>query len=49
MAAQSPPPRHEGTPPTSLDRLIGQWEQLRSQLRAWWDRLTEADLMRIGG
>ncbi len=49
MAAQSPPPRHEGTPPTSPDRLTGQWEQLRPQLRAWWDRLTEADLMQIGG
>jgi uncharacterized protein YjbJ (UPF0337 family) len=49
MAAQSPPPRHEGTPPTSPDQLTGQWEQLRPQLRAWWDRLTEADLMQIGG
>jgi uncharacterized protein YjbJ (UPF0337 family) len=29
--------------------LIGQWEQLRPQLRTWWDRLTEADLMQIGG
>jgi uncharacterized protein YjbJ (UPF0337 family) len=29
--------------------LAGQWEQLRPQLRSWWDRLTEADLMAIEG
>jgi uncharacterized protein YjbJ (UPF0337 family) len=49
MAAQPPPPRREGTPPTSPDPLTGQWEQLRPQLRSWWDRLTEADLVQIGG
>jgi hypothetical protein len=48
MAAQ-PPPRHEATPSTSGDPLAGQWEQLRPQLRIWWDRLTEADLVQIGG
>lgn len=48
MAAQ-PPPRHEGNPPPNADPLTGQWEQLRPQLRAWWDRLTEADLAQIGG
>jgi uncharacterized protein YjbJ (UPF0337 family) len=49
MAAQPPPPRREGTPPTRPDPLTGQWEQLRPQLRSWWDRLTEADLVQIGG
>jgi uncharacterized protein YjbJ (UPF0337 family) len=49
MAAQPPPPRHEGNPPPKADPLAGQWEQLRPQLRAWWDRLTEADLAQIGG
>jgi uncharacterized protein YjbJ (UPF0337 family) len=49
MAAQPPPPRHEGNPPPNADPLTGQWEQLRPQLRSWWDRLTEADLAQIGG
>jgi uncharacterized protein YjbJ (UPF0337 family) len=49
MAAQPPPPRREGNPPTSPDPLTGPWEQLRPQLRSWWDRLTEADLAQIGG
>lgn len=49
MAAQPQPPRREATPPTSGDPLAGQWEQLRPQLRSWWDRLTEADLEQIGG
>jgi uncharacterized protein YjbJ (UPF0337 family) len=48
MAAQ-PPPRPEANPSASGDPLAGQWEQLRPQLRSWWDRLTEADLMAIGG
>jgi uncharacterized protein YjbJ (UPF0337 family) len=48
MAAQ-PPPRQEPHPPTSGEPLTSQWEQLRPQLRSWWDRLTEADLMQIGG
>ena len=49
MAAQAPQPRREATPPTTPDPLAGQWEHLRPQLRAWWDRLTEADLVQIGG
>jgi uncharacterized protein YjbJ (UPF0337 family) len=49
MAAQPQPPRREGTPPASPDPWTGQWEQLRPQLRSWWDRLTEADLVQIGG
>jgi uncharacterized protein YjbJ (UPF0337 family) len=49
MATQPPPPRREATPSTSGDPLAGQWEQLRPQLRSWWDRLTEADLMQIDG
>jgi uncharacterized protein YjbJ (UPF0337 family) len=49
MAAQSPPPRREATPSTTGDPLKDQWEQLRPQLRSWWDRLTEADLMAIEG
>lgn len=49
MAAQPQPPRREGTPSTSGDPLTGQWEQLRPQLRSWWDQLTEADLMAIDG
>ena len=48
MAAQ-PPPRREATPSTSGDPLADQWEQVRPQLRSWWDRLTEADLMEIDG
>jgi uncharacterized protein YjbJ (UPF0337 family) len=49
MAAQPQPPRREANPSTSGDPLTSQWEQLRPQLRSWWDRLTEADLMQIGG
>jgi uncharacterized protein YjbJ (UPF0337 family) len=49
MAAPPQPPRREATPSTSGDPLAGQWEQLRPQLRSWWDRLTEADLVQIGG
>jgi uncharacterized protein YjbJ (UPF0337 family) len=49
MATQPQPPRREATPPTSPDPLTGQWEHLRPQLRSWWDRLTEADLVQIGG
>jgi uncharacterized protein YjbJ (UPF0337 family) len=49
MAAQPQPPRPEAHPPTSGDPLTSQWEQLRPQLRSWWDRLTEADLAQIGG
>jgi uncharacterized protein YjbJ (UPF0337 family) len=49
MAAPPEPPRREATPPTTPDPLAGQWEQLRPQLRSWWDRLTEADLAQIGG
>jgi len=49
MAAEPQPPRREATPSTSGESLTGQWEQLRPQLRSWWDRLTEADLMAIDG
>jgi uncharacterized protein YjbJ (UPF0337 family) len=49
MAAQPQPPRHEATPSTTGDSLKDQWEQLRPQLRSWWDQLTEADLMAIDG
>jgi uncharacterized protein YjbJ (UPF0337 family) len=49
MATQPQPPRREAPPSTSGDPLAGQWEQLRPQLRSWWDRLTEADLMTIDG
>jgi uncharacterized protein YjbJ (UPF0337 family) len=49
MAAQSQPPRRETTPSATGDPLKDQWEQLRPQLRSWWDRLTEADLMAIDG
>jgi uncharacterized protein YjbJ (UPF0337 family) len=49
MAAQPQPPRREATSSTSGDPLASQWEQLRPRLRSWWDRLTEADLMQIGG
>jgi uncharacterized protein YjbJ (UPF0337 family) len=46
------PPQHPGgetTPPAHPDPLTGQWEQLRPQLRSWFDRLTEADVGQIGG
>jgi uncharacterized protein YjbJ (UPF0337 family) len=49
MATQPQPPRREAPPSTSGDSLKDQWEQLRPQLRSWWDRLTEADLMAIEG
>jgi uncharacterized protein YjbJ (UPF0337 family) len=49
MAAQPQPPRREGSPSASGDPLTAQWERLRPQLRTWWDRLTEADLMQIDG
>ena len=49
MAAQPQPPRREAHPSTSGDPLSGQWGQLRPQLRSWWDRITEADLMAIDG
>ena len=49
MAAQPQPPRRETTPSATGDPLKDQWEQLRPQLRSWWDRLTEADLMAIDG
>ena len=49
MAAQPQPPRREATPSTGGDPLAGQWEQLHPKLRSWWDRLTEADLVQIGG
>jgi uncharacterized protein YjbJ (UPF0337 family) len=49
MAAPPEQPRREATPPKRPDTLAGQGEDLRSQLRSWWDRLTEADLAQIGG
>jgi uncharacterized protein YjbJ (UPF0337 family) len=49
MATQPQQPRGEANPPTSPDPLAGLWEQLRPQLRSWFDRLTEADLVQIGG
>lgn len=49
MGTPSEPSRREATPPTTPDSLASQWEQLRPQLRSWWDRLTEADLVQIGG
>jgi uncharacterized protein YjbJ (UPF0337 family) len=49
MATPSEQPRREATPPTTNDPLAGQWDDLRGQLRSWWDRLTEADLTQIGG
>jgi uncharacterized protein YjbJ (UPF0337 family) len=49
MAAQPQPPRREANAPITPDPLAGQWERLRPQLRSWWDRLTEADLVQIGG
>jgi uncharacterized protein YjbJ (UPF0337 family) len=49
MATQPQPPRREATPSTAGGPLASQWEQLRPQLRSWWDRLTEADLMAIEG
>jgi uncharacterized protein YjbJ (UPF0337 family) len=49
MAAQPQLPRGETTPPVNPDPLTGQWEQLRPQLRSWFDRLTEADVGQIGG
>jgi uncharacterized protein YjbJ (UPF0337 family) len=49
MATPPEPPRREAHPPATPDPLVGQWENLRPQLRSWWDRLTEADLGQIGG
>jgi uncharacterized protein YjbJ (UPF0337 family) len=49
MATQPQPPRGETNPPANPEPWTGQWEQLRPQLRSWWDRVTEADLVQIGG
>jgi uncharacterized protein YjbJ (UPF0337 family) len=49
MATLPQHPRGETPPPAHPDPLAGQWEQLRPQLRSWFDRLTEADLGQIGG
>jgi uncharacterized protein YjbJ (UPF0337 family) len=49
MATPPEPPRREAPPPSTPDPLAGQWEDLRRQLRSWWDRLTEANLAQIGG
>jgi uncharacterized protein YjbJ (UPF0337 family) len=49
MATPPEPPRRESHPPATPDPLVGHWEDLRPQLRSWWDRLTEADLSQIGG
>jgi uncharacterized protein YjbJ (UPF0337 family) len=49
MATPPDPPRRESHPPSTPDPLAGHWEDLRHQLRSWWDRLTEADLAQIGG
>jgi uncharacterized protein YjbJ (UPF0337 family) len=49
MATPPQHPRGETNPPANPDPWTGQWEQLRPQLRSWWDRLTEADLGQIGG
>jgi uncharacterized protein YjbJ (UPF0337 family) len=32
-----------------LDILEGQWKQMRLQVHAWWDRLTDADLDKTAG
>ena len=49
MATPSEPARRESYPPSTPDPLAGYWEDLRHQLRSWWDRHTEADLAQIGG
>ena len=49
MATPPDPPRRESHPPSTPDPLAGHGEDLRHQLRSWWDRLTEADLAQIGG
>jgi uncharacterized protein YjbJ (UPF0337 family) len=49
MATPLDPPRGESHPSSTPDPLAGHWEDLRHQLRSWWDRLTEADLAQIGG
>ena len=45
------PPQHPGgetTPPAHPDPLTGQWEQLRPQLRSWFDRLVSLVQQRYG-
>jgi len=49
MGTPSEPSRREAIPPPTPHPFASQWEQLRPQLRSWWDRLTEADLVQIGG
>ena len=46
--AEQQPRRGAGNIPMP-DTFAGQWQQLRGQLRSWWDRLTEADLEKIAG
>jgi uncharacterized protein YjbJ (UPF0337 family) len=31
------------------DVFEGNWPQMRSQAKVWWDKLTEADLEQVGG
>jgi uncharacterized protein YjbJ (UPF0337 family) len=49
MATPPEPPRRESPPPSTPDPLAGHWEDLRPQLRSWWEHLTDADLAQIGG
>jgi uncharacterized protein YjbJ (UPF0337 family) len=47
MAEQQP--RRGARNSTTLDTFEGQWNHLRGQIRAWWDKFTEADLEKIAG
>jgi uncharacterized protein YjbJ (UPF0337 family) len=47
MAEQQP--RRGARNSTTPGTFEGQWDQLRGQIRAWWDKLTDADLEKIAG
>jgi uncharacterized protein YjbJ (UPF0337 family) len=42
-------PRYETHQTTGHDHVAEQWDDIRGRLHSWWDRLTEADITRIGG
>src|SRR5919204_1073916 len=46
--AEQQPRRGTSNVPTP-DTFESQWNQLRGQLRSWWDKLTEVDLEKIAG
>ena len=42
-------PTRGASNPTNPDPFESQWNHLRGQLRSWWDKLTDVDLVKIAG